>query len=397
VLEVQDVNGNLYFWSDRRLYAPSVILAAQAAVAAAGNPAALYTPPLPGYPNTFSPPVAVPSGQQVAWIFGTAQSVTLGAGGPTVSESNSVTQGSFRLSNCNPPLPAGATINALWPTMLAAGSSNAAPGYAMEMICLAGTAGSLGGFASAPQNLAVGQFTPSASIGTSQAALDPYLMGIEITASGPTGTFPGPYASYVGTLAGVPAIAVYYTPPVPGTTAPPAQGDSAPFAVEFVPWLVEVPQFTFHRSLLTDMGAFTLQNLSGDTLSRDFEKIARRSALEGALFIYRLWQADAQAPWLEVHGTLTVDDVGTDTVTLKGRPLLNPSQEDTPLEAYCETCQLQWGGRRCGATGSTECQYSFQTCQVPERIMVALNHFEKNYGETTAATAQNTINRRRAI
>jgi hypothetical protein len=85
------------------------------------------------------------------------------------------------------------------------------------------------------------------------------------------------------------------------------------------------------------------------------------------------------------------------TVTLKGTQLLNPSQDDTPLEIYSETCQLQWGGPRYGATGSTECSYSFQSCQVVERIMVAPNHWEKNLGETTANTAMNVINRRRVI
>jgi len=165
----------------------------------------------------------------------------------------------------------------------------------------------------------------------------------------------------------------------------------------YIPWLVEVPKFTFHRSLVTDVGAFVLQNLSGDSLSRNFEKIARRSTLEGAFFVFRSWQADAEAAWLEVHGTLTVDPIGVDTVTLKGTQLLNPSQDDTPLEIYSETCQLQWGGPRCGATGSTECQYSYQTCQVPAHIMVEANSYEKNYGDTVANTAFNIINRRRTI
>jgi hypothetical protein len=140
-----------------------------------------------------------------------------------------------------------------------------------------------------------------------------------------------------------------------------------------------------------------IQNLSGDTLSRDFEKIARRSALEGAMFVYRLWQADAQEAWLEVHGTLSVDDIGVDTVTLKGSQLINPAQDDTPLEIYSETCQLQWGGVRCGATGSTECSYSYQSCQSLARIMVVMNNFETNYGENVADTALNAINRRRII
>ena len=190
-------------------------------------------------------------------------------------------------------------------------------------------------------------------------------------------------------------VTVYYT--MPGGEPLPTPSVLSIFAGPYLPWILEVPEFKTYRSLQTDTGSFVLQNLSGDTLSRDFEKIMRRSALEGALFVYRLWQADAQASWLEVHGTLTVTDVGVDTVKLKGVQLLNPAQDDTPLEQYCETCQLQWGGPRCGATGSTECSYSLQTCQSPNRIMVEQNHFEKNYGEATANTAFNVINRRRAI
>jgi hypothetical protein len=165
----------------------------------------------------------------------------------------------------------------------------------------------------------------------------------------------------------------------------------------YLPWIIGVPKFTFHRSLVTDVGNFVLQNLSGDTLQRDFERLMRRSTLEGALFVYRCWQPDAEAAWIEVHGKLTVDDVGTDTVSLRGENLISPAQEDTPLEIYCETCQLNWGGPRCGSTQPTECQYSFQTCQVPERIMVALNDFEKNYGEANANTALKVINRARRI
>jgi hypothetical protein len=174
-------------------------------------------------------------------------------------------------------------------------------------------------------------------------------------------------------------------------------GSGYGLAGSYRPWLVGVPEFKFHRSLQTDISSFVIQNLSGDTLSRDFEKIARRSTLEGAMFVYRCWQADAQAAWLEVHGTLTVDDIGVDTVKLKGTQLINPAQDDTPLEIYSETCQLQWGGKRCGATGSTECSYSYQSCQSLARIMVAMNNFETNYGQNVADTALNAINRRRTI
>ncbi|MBW4049424.1 MAG: hypothetical protein HIU89_16340 [Proteobacteria bacterium] len=145
------------------------------------------------------------------------------------------------------------------------------------------------------------------------------------------------------------------------------------------------------------MGQFVVQNVSGDSVSRDVERMLRASAMEGAYFIYRLWQPGAQAAWLEVHGTLTVADVGVDTMTLKGTQLLNPSQDDTPLEIYSETCQLVWGQARCGSTAPTECSYSYQTCTSLNRIMIVANDYEKNFGETTANTALNVINRRRKI
>lgn len=88
---------------------------------------------------------------------------------------------------------------------------------------------------------------------------------------------------------------------------------------------------------------------------------------------------------------------GVDTAEIKGVQLLNPAQDDTPLEIYCETCQLNWGLARCGSTQPNECLYSYQSCQVVERIMVTMNDYEKNYGETTANTPLTVINRSRRI
>ncbi|MDR3797957.1 MAG: hypothetical protein P4K93_07380 [Terracidiphilus sp.] len=165
--------------------------------------------------------------------------------------------------------------------------------------------------------------------------------------------------------------------------------------VVYLPWLLGVPSFTFNRSTVSNTGNFKLQNVSGNTLARDVETQLRASALEGAFFVYRCWQADAEASWIEVHGTLTLDDNGVDTVSFKAIDIFSCAQDDTPLENYCETCQLQWGGPRCGSTQANECQYSFQSCQVVERIMVALNNYEKNYGETSANTPLTVINRTR--
>ena len=167
--------------------------------------------------------------------------------------------------------------------------------------------------------------------------------------------------------------------------------------VQYLPWLLSCGPFTYNRSLVTDLGSFTIQNLSGNTLSRDLENTLRATTLEGAQFAYRCWQADAQAAWIYAVGTLSFDGGDDDTARFKTKPFGDAAQEDTPLEEYCETCQILWAGKRCGSTQPTECQYSFQSCQVVERIMVAPNNFEKNYGETESNVPLLNINRSRRI
>ena len=380
LLDVLDVNNNAYYWSDRPINAPTVLSPFQ-------------IPGTPGFP--LSPPITLAVGQFAAWSFPTSGSVTGDAtirisGNSASGTVNQQLQGPFTpvnrvtFSNFSPyTLPPGAIVDAVYLVV----NYNATP--------------------VAPQNDA----------GITSAALSGQVSGLISGVPGPGSSFyfeyqdtvpptpgtPGYLSPFVGlearscTISSIAACTIYHLPAGAflgggGSLSP---INVAPGFGPYLPWIMSVPQLKFNRSLQTDFGKFVLQNLSGDTLSRDFEKIMRRSALEGAFFIYRLWQPDVRVSWIEMHGTFTVDDVGVDTVSLKGAQLLNPAQENTPLEIYSETCQLQWGGRRCGAGGATECQYSYQSCQVVERIMVALNDFEKNYGEATASLAVNPVNRRR--
>jgi len=57
ILDVLDVNGNLYFWTDRPLNAPVVITGS---MQGSGGGSARQDPPVP-----------VPSGQYIAWTFPT--------------------------------------------------------------------------------------------------------------------------------------------------------------------------------------------------------------------------------------------------------------------------------------------------------------------------------------
>lgn len=173
------------------------------------------------------------------------------------------------------------------------------------------------------------------------------------------------------------------------------EGNPPTAIVNYEPWILSVPQWRFHRSLQTDMGTIRLQYLSGDTLQRDFEKIVRSSALEGALFVYRMWEAAAQAAYLEMHGTFTVSATDQRTATLTLKQMLNPSADPTPRYMFGEICGWRWASKQCGSTQSTECQHSFPTCQVPPRFQGIANSFEKNFGEATANVSAKVMNRLR--
>jgi hypothetical protein len=375
LLDVQDVNGNTYYWSDRP-YNGTVAITGEIT------------------PSMAIAPVTAKDGESVAWAYATAQTgectsnaqFSLGQMGADGTVSGSISMGQVRggasitFSGFTlPALPTGAKITAVYKVAIMSGLQTNAifdtpfgvpngPGffdgqYSVYSLAL-----------TQDPSISFPACTITFSMGESllMVTVDDYLS-----------------VSFVG-------LAIYYTVDTASASSS-TSGTSVSSAGPYVPWLLSVPKFSFHRSLITDSGSFVLQNLSGDTLSRDFEKIMRRSALEGAFFIYRCWQGDAEAAWLEVHGTLSVGDIGEDMVTLKASQLINPATLDTPLEISCETCQWDWGDLRCGSTETTECSYSFQTCQVPERFGGILNHYEKNYGETTANTALTTINRRRVI
>lgn len=170
-----------------------------------------------------------------------------------------------------------------------------------------------------------------------------------------------------------------------------AEGGSASNA--YLPWILAAPQFTFNRSMKTDIGSVQMQNLSGDTLQSDFEKIVRKSALEGSLCVYREWNAGAAAAELEFHATLSVDDTNPSKVSLTLKQLSDPSQDTAPPYQLCEICQWRWSSVQCGSTQPTPCMQTFPTCQVVERVFVIVNNYEKNYGEAWANTATGVVNR----
>lgn len=176
--------------------------------------------------------------------------------------------------------------------------------------------------------------------------------------------------------------------------AVPAIAQPGPSTVAYLPWLLGAGKLTFNKTLKTDTGSLTLQNTSGNTLQAEFEAIARRSVLEGSIFVLRYFAADLEWPWIEQHGTLTVGETGS-TVQITLQQMLSGS-DDTPVGRVGETCQLIWGEARCGATGPQECLYTYSTCQVVEHFCGIQTGFETNNAETVAQLAVTPVNRNRS-
>jgi hypothetical protein len=172
---------------------------------------------------------------------------------------------------------------------------------------------------------------------------------------------------------------------------PPATGGPL---VNYVPWLLGSGTLTYNRSTVTDTGSLTVQNVSGNVLQRDFEKIARRSTLEGSLFVFRYYQVDLAWAWIEQHGTLSCGEAGT-FVPLNLQQLFAGS-DDTPNQQVSETCQLMWAAGRCPSTQATECLYTYASCQVIERFVGIQTAFETNNPAAAANLATQVINRNRA-
>lgn len=346
LLDVEDVNGNHYYWADRPMTAPSAM-----GVVSVYGTSIPWDPTLPGN-------AAYPFGPQSGDPLTTIRVPVA----PGVSYALVATGGINILGVSDPAAglsgyPYPSSPYGTYPASYIPGNTAAGPPMAY---------GLMGSFTDAAGNVLLPVGIGAGATVTAPSGAAWLQMGINSEYDfGATGEWLVSITPWLG------------------------------LARNYDPWLLSVPNFSFHRSLQTDMGSFVVQNLSGDTLGRDVEKILRRSAIEGAMFVWRLWQPDAQAAWFEVHGTLNLDDGGVDTVQLRGAQLLNPSQDDTPLEIFCETCQLQWGGPRCGSTEATECSYSYPTCQVIERPMVVMNDYEKNFGDALANTAQQVINRAR--
>jgi hypothetical protein len=169
--------------------------------------------------------------------------------------------------------------------------------------------------------------------------------------------------------------------------------NNTPASNQYVPWVLGVPKLQFHRSQRSDSITIVLQNLSGDTLQSDFQSLATRNALTGAMLVYRRWHAAAEAASREFHAKVTGVSDPAKTVSITAGPIDNENEDITPAYQLGEICQWRWSSPQCGSTQPTPCQQSFPTCQVTARFFGIVNNFEKNFGEALAQVQTQTMQR----
>ena len=135
----------------------------------------------------------------------------------------------------------------------------------------------------------------------------------------------------------------------------------------YLGWITHVGDFKLQRSMQSDIGGFTLQNLSGSTLQRSMGQIITEEAFEGAVFAYREWNLDALAPEFEFHGHLSLEGVTETEAEFSAEQLFNPSDYQGLL-IVGETCPWRYASNACGDTTDNPCMNTWLTCRQPSRF-----------------------------
>jgi hypothetical protein len=161
---------------------------------------------------------------------------------------------------------------------------------------------------------------------------------------------------------GQPLEVVIYNPP--SSAAKTIYAWNAQILADYRPWIKSIGPFNLSRSLATDAGEIMLQNISGNTIERDFAKVLANQEMEGALAIFRLWNPLLNDVMWEMHGTLS--EAGADEIEGRFRflQLMDASSLDVPYDIYSEKCTWRYKSPQCGsASGLATCDKTFANCQ----------------------------------
>lgn len=145
---------------------------------------------------------------------------------------------------------------------------------------------------------------------------------------------------------------------------------SGPYVpLTFLPWLTGQAKFQISGTTQTDTGSISVQNVSGNTVTRDVSTAFSKSEFIGALAIYRLWRADAEQSIFFFMGNVTSAAVSETQMDLSLEGFGNYSAVTAPFANIDVSCPLSFGSEACASMSPTPCQQSYGTCTSIERFM----------------------------
>lgn len=129
-------------------------------------------------------------------------------------------------------------------------------------------------------------------------------------------------------------------------------------------WIKNGFSFTRTRDLSTDAGDVVVQNLSGNSISRDVASALSAREFVGGIMVLRLWLPLLDVVLDEFHCQLTEPTITEEDASFRAAQLFDTTQYNTLSMNVQESCGLLFKGVQCGSTGAAGgCDKLFTTCK----------------------------------
>jgi phage-related protein len=139
----------------------------------------------------------------------------------------------------------------------------------------------------------------------------------------------------------------------------------------YSPWVKSAGPFKRTRDLSTDTADLVVQNLSGNSISRDAASALQNHEFEGALCVVRLFHPFFFDIIDQFYYSLSEQSPAEDEVTFRLLQLFDTSLNDVAGDIQADVCTHRYKELACGSTGTaTTCLKRFIDCSDASRAAV---------------------------
>ena len=153
--------------------------------------------------------------------------------------------------------------------------------------------------------------------------------------------------------------------------------------IRYLDWLAAPAQFRFFGSTQTDTATIVVQNISGNTVTRDAATIFTKDELIGALVFCRVLRGDSEEALLSFQGNVVNVEPDETTMTLSLESFGNWSAVPAPTYNIDVTCPLSFGSTACGSTSPTPCDQTYGTCSQIHRFAGVIIQWDRTPVQAT--------------